>query len=156
MQRWSFSVQHELPARVLLEATYVGNRGNKIAVSRELTPTPRQYLSTSPSRDPVTNNYLSQQFPNPFFGIPAFAGTARGTQTISRAALLTPYPQFTGITVNEPVGYSYYHSLQLRAEKRFHQGLTFQANWTWSKFMEATNFLNPTDPSPEKVISNMD
>lgn len=156
MQRWSFTLQRELPWRVLLEASYVGNRGNKLATTRELDATPRQYLSTSPVRDQNTINFLTQTFPNPFYGIPEFNGTSRGTKTMTRGALLTPYPQFTGISAEQPLGHSSYHSLQLQAEKRFQHGVTFQAAYTWSKFMEADTLLNPTDASPEKVISALD
>jgi hypothetical protein len=42
------------------------------------------------------------------------------------------------------------------AEKRMSNGLTFQSSWTWSKFMEATGYLNDTDPFLEKVISDQD
>jgi hypothetical protein len=44
----------------------------------------------------------------------------------------------------------------MHAEKRMAKGFTFQASWTWSKFMQATRFLNETDPRPEKIISDQD
>ena len=156
MQRWSFSVQRELPLRALIEAAYVGNRGTKLVVTRELNPTPRQYLSTLPVRDQATIDYLGEQVPNPFYGIPEFVGSGLGNVRTSRAQLLRPYPQFQGITADLPIGYSYYHSLQVRSEKRLAQGFTFQAAWTWSKFMAARTFLNDSDPVPEEVISDQD
>src|SRR6185369_6506028 len=75
---------------------------------------------------------------------------------VSRSSLLRPYPQFADITVNQSNGFSWYHSLQTRVEKRLAKGFLFQSSWTWSKFMEATAFLNDTDRSPEKVISSED
>src|SRR5574340_1447151 len=60
------------------------------------------------------------------------------------------------IATSFPAGWSYYHSLQVTAEKRMSRGLTFQSAWTWSKFMEATSYLNDTDWYLEKVISNQD
>jgi len=56
----------------------------------------------------------------------------------------------------ESAGYSWYHSLQVRGEKRFSQGYTFQLGYTWSKLMEATSFLNPTDPRPYESIGAFD
>jgi hypothetical protein len=156
MQRWSFSVQRELPGRVLFDTSYVGNRGTKLAVQQQFTPTPAQYLSTLPYRDQATIDYLSAQVPNPFYGIPDFVGTALGSQTISRGNLLKPYPEFSGITSNVPTGYSWYHALQTGVEKRMSSGLTFQAAWTYSKFMDATNYRNDTDPRPEEVVSAYD
>jgi hypothetical protein len=35
-------------------------------------------------------------------------------------------------------------------------GLTFQTAWTYSKYMDATNYLNDTDLRPERVISASD
>ena len=156
MQRWSFSVQRELPGHIVTEVAYVGNRGTRLASNRQRNATPRQYLSRRDSRDQATIDFLSQQVTNPFFGLPEFAGTGLGNVRTSRGQLLRPFPHFTGITVNEPFGYSYFHSLQVSSEKRLSKGLTFQASWTWSKFMQATDFLNETDPAPEKVISDQD
>ncbi len=156
MQRWSIAVQRELPGRFVLESSYVGNRGTKLAVQRQYSSAPAKYLSTLPYRDQPTIDYLSAQVTNPFYGIPEFAGTGLANQTISRASLLAPYPQFSGITANMPYGYSYFHSLQVGAEKRLSAGLMFQAAWTYSRFMEATGYLNATDLAPEKVVSTYD
>jgi hypothetical protein len=70
--------------------------------------------------------------------------------------LLTPLPHFNGSTIATPAGYSYYHSLQAQVEKRLSAGLTFQAAYTWSKFMEAISYLEPTDSILHKVISDLD
>ncbi len=156
MQRWSFSLQRELPGRILVETSYVGNRGTKLAATREYAATPAQYLSTLPYRDQPVIDFLSAQVTNPFFGLPEFAGTGLGNQTISRGNLLKPYPHFASINIDQPAGYSYYHSLQTQAEKRLSSGLTFQASWTWSKYMDATSYLNATDLRPEKVVSSGD
>jgi len=156
MQRWSFSIQHQLPFRTLIETAYVGNRGAKLGVSRELNPVPRQYFSTLPYRDQPTIDFLSAQVTNPFFGIPEFAGTGLASQRTTRAQLLRERPHFQSISTSFPAGWSYYHSLQVTAEKRMSRGLTFQAAWTWSKFMEAISYLNDTDTYLEKVISDQD
>jgi hypothetical protein len=51
---------------------------------------------------------------------------------------------------------SWYHSLQGTFQKRLSHGFTIQAAYTWSKFMEATAYLNDTDPRPEHVVSDLD
>jgi hypothetical protein len=58
--------------------------------------------------------------------------------------------------MSEPIGYSWYHSLQSRIEKRFSQGYTLQMSYTFSKAMEATSFLNDSDPFLHEVISQLD
>ncbi|MBI3207449.1 MAG: carboxypeptidase regulatory-like domain-containing protein [Candidatus Solibacter usitatus] len=151
IQRWSMGMQRELPGQFLMEATYVGNRGTRLGINHQLNNTPARYLSTSPVRDTTTINFLSQTFPNPFLGTNPIYGT-----TISRANLLRPYPQFSGVSVEEPVGYTWYHALQFRTERRFSKGYTFQLSYTWSKTMQATEFLNPTDNGPYRTISDLD
>lgn len=150
-QRWSFGVQRQLPAQFMIDVSYVGNRATRIGVERNINVTPAEYLSRSPVRDQARINYLNQQFPNPFRGTDPIFGA-----NISRASLLRPYPQFGDISAFEPIGYSWYHSLQVRSERRFAQGFTFQLAYTWSKTMEATEFLNPQDPTPYEVISAFD
>ncbi len=155
-QRWSLSVQRQLPWRVLADVSYVGNRGAKLPVTREMNPIPPQFLSTSPTRDQATIDFLGRQVDNPFFGIPEFTGTGLAGQRIAVSQLLRRYPQFTSIQATQPAGFSYYHSLQVAVEKRMGAGLSFQSSYTWSKFMEATNYLNDSDSVLEKVISDND
>ena len=88
----------------------------------------------------------------PFFGLnPQYTSS-----TMSRSALLLPYPEFGNVTYLDPVGYSWYHSLQTQVEKRFSKGFTFQAAYTWSRAMDATTFLNAQDPMPYESLSSID
>ena len=109
-----------------------------------------------PERDQPTINFLSTNVTNPFSSIAQFAGSGLSAKTVARSQLLRPYPQFTQINVTVPTGYSYYHALQVQVEKRFSHGLMFQAAYTYSRFMEATDYLNPTDSFLEKVVSDQD
>ncbi|MEW6212978.1 MAG: TonB-dependent receptor [Acidobacteriota bacterium] len=52
-----------------------------------------------------------------------------------------PIPTFGDITVGESSAASVYHALQLRAEKRFSQGLSFLAAYTWSKSIDDASAL---------------
>ena len=150
-QRWSFGVQRTLVREFVVDASYVGSRVTRMTVNREYNATPAKYLSTRPVRDQAVIDYLSRTFPNPFRGIDPIYNA-----NTSRANLLRPFPQFGNITSNDPAGYSWYHSLQTRIEKRFSYGYTMQLAYTWSKLMEAAEFLNPTDPMPYEIISGLD
>ena len=149
--RWSVGVQRALPGQILAEATYVGNRGSNLPAVRNINATPLQYLSTLPVRDQARINFLTTQIPNPFRGLDPIYGS-----TISRANLLRPYPEFGNITVEQSIGSSVYHSVQLRGERRFSHGYTFQATYTWSQLMEAVEYLNAADPMPTEVIGVFD
>jgi hypothetical protein len=154
MERWQFALQHSLPAGSVLEVSYAGNRGVRQRISRNLDAIPNRYLSASPVRDQQTINFLSAQVPNPFY--PLLPGTNLSGTTVSRSQLLLAYPQFTGVNVDTNQGYSWYHSMQTRFEKRFSAGLMSTVSWTWSKLMEARNYRNAGDPAPEEVISDQD
>ncbi|MEP7273768.1 MAG: hypothetical protein ABI882_19875, partial [Acidobacteriota bacterium] len=126
-----------------------------IEIGRNMNATPNQYLSKSAFRDTTTINYLSANIPNPFSGLVP-TGTFLSNATIARERLLRPFPQFDAVNTTNNDGYSWYHSLQVNLEKRFSQGYTFQAAYTFSKFMEATGYLNGADPLPTEMISDMD
>ena len=146
----------------MAEASYIGNRGTHIETYRTATEfrnlnvTPQRYLSTSPVRDNERDAYLSANVPNPFFGILPASTTIGASANIARERLLRPFPQFDQVFSTNNDGYSWYHSLQMRLEKRFAKGLTVLGSYTWSKFMEATQYLNQDDPRPSEVISDMD
>jgi hypothetical protein len=132
----------------------VGSRGTAMLASRELDGTPLQYLSKSLTRDQATIDRLSTQVPNPFY--PLLPGTSLSGKNVSVSSLLRAYPQFTGMSVQTNQGYSWYHGLQTRLEKRFAHGYTVMGSWTYSKNMEAIAFLNAMDPVPERRISPID
>lgn len=154
MQRWQFAVQRELPGKMLIETSYVGNRGTRMFINRDMNPIPEQYLSRSPLRDQPTIDALSRQVPNPFY--PLLPKTNLAGTTVDRVQLLRPYPQFASMTRGENNGYSWYHSMQVRFEKRFSHGFTTGLSYTWSKLMEAVSYQNGFDLRPEEVISSQD
>lgn len=89
--------------------------------------------------------------PNPFYGLnPTYPST------IAVADLLRPYPEFGDIIRTDNNGYSWYHSLQTRAEKRFARGYTINAAYTWSRFSEATSYLTAGDARLNRSISQYD
>jgi hypothetical protein len=156
-QRYELSFQRELPGGWVAELAYVGNRGTHIEVGRNLNVTPQQFLSRTGSRDNVTNDYLNADITNPFSGLmPANAIAALRGTTIDRFRLLRPFPQFDDVNTTTNEGYSWYHSLQVSMDKRFSRGYTLGLNYTFSKFMEATQFLNGDDPLPHEIISDAD
>ncbi len=154
-QRWEISVEREFPGQWLVEAAYVGNRGYDLTTATDaLNAVPRKYLSTDPTRDQATIDFLTANVVNPFQGLAP--GTILDGATVERQQLLRPYPQFGNIHSRRNDGSSIYHSAQFRAEKRFTQGYTLLASYTWSRLLEKVSFLNPSDTDYEKRISAND
>lgn len=95
-------------------------------------------------------------FQVPFAGLIPTSATLNGS-TISRQSLLVPYPQFTGITLQSPnAASSYFHSLDVRVEKRYSHGLSMLANFTYSKLIAEDTYKNaptwrPRSASPPAI-----
>ena len=154
--RWQFAIQRELPLRVLMEVGYVGNWGTAMETTRDHRALPLNYLSRSPVRDQATIDYLGAQVNNPFFGL--LPGTGLANRTVSRSYLLASgaYTGFTGMTSMDNLGYSRYHSLTVRGERRFAAGWTLNVGYSWAKNMEATSRLNGQYSDLEYVVSDQD
>ncbi len=153
--RWEFSVQRALPGDWMLEMAYIGSKAYDVSATTNIVDAvPRKYLSTSPVRDDVTNNFLAAIVANPFQGL--IPGQTLNGSTTSRSQLLRPFPEFTGITGERYDASSIYHAGQFRAERRFSRGFTVLANYTWSKEIEETSFLNDSDTQYERRIFQND
>ena len=146
-------MQQELPLKFMIEASYVGNRKTRLEhQSRTELHARGNILSKSLVRDQATIDFLGKTFPNPYLGLNSIYGS-----TMTRGSLLRNYSEFSSVSLTgDPAGYSWYHSLQTRIERRMANGFTLQASYTWSKSMEATEFLNTSDPMPSEVVSSLD
>ncbi len=166
--RWNFGFQHSLSPNMVLEVSYIGNHSLHTPINlTQLNGIPRQYLSTLPVRDAALIAAMSASAVNPFNGL-VTSGTPAGANT-TVAQLLASYPQFPiGYTAggfsgssgvleqNLSVGSSYFHSANLRVQRRLSQGLTIIGNYIFSKLMDQTTWLNDTDPRPEKRVGVFD
>ncbi|MGH9493694.1 MAG: carboxypeptidase regulatory-like domain-containing protein [Candidatus Sulfotelmatobacter sp.] len=114
--------------------------------------------SLNPTHDPgstAVSDYLNTEVPNPFQCFFTAAATVTGSwcpatptfnaadvadsryvdDTIPQQLLLEPYPQFDGGFEGLPklIATSWYHSLQIRFQKRASHYLAFEGNYTFSK-----------------------
>src|SRR5512145_1917653 len=155
--RYQIGFQRELPLNTIFEALFLGNYGYDIEINRNINALPNEYLSTSTSRDAAmtaTNSFLTATVTNPFAGL--LPGTSFNSATIARSQLLRPYPQFGDITTTNNEGKSWYNSAQVSIQKRFSKGNTIGISYTYSRWEQATEYLNPADPTPTRMISDLD
>ena len=155
-QRWQASVQRMLSRTSVLEVAYVGNRGTKLEVARDLNIVGNDQLSRSPVFDLARVNYLAANLANPFLRLPNVNGTLGTNNTITRENLLKPFPQFSAVNTSNFQGYAWYHSLQIRASRRFATGLGLNGSYTWAKNMGAIGYLNPGDALPYESLASSD
>jgi hypothetical protein len=132
-QQWNFSIQHQLPAGLALEAAYAGLHGVHLPQGGfQLNALPQQYLSMGAS--------LITQVENPLFGL--IQNGPFSQRTVQQGLLLMPFPQYTSLP--DPGGYrgnSNYHSLQVKAERRFSDGGSLLAAYTFSKVISDVETL---------------
>jgi hypothetical protein len=93
---------------------------------------------------------------NPFYGIAPNTVTLGSSKTIAANQLIRPYPQFTSVSAYTTNGMSIYHSFQSQLTRRFTHGASLTAAFTWSKSMDASQYLNVSDPRPWYGLSAND
>jgi hypothetical protein len=155
--RYQVGVQHELARGLSVEAAFVGNYGYDIEITRNINALPTKYLNTDNARTAAmdaNNSFLTASVANPFAGL--LPGTSFNNATISRQQLMLPYPQFGAINTTNNDGKSWYYGGQFGVQKRFTKGYTIGLSYTYSKWTQATEYLNAADPTPTKMISDFD
>ncbi len=155
VHQFSLGIQRELPGHINAEASYVGSRTMSALVSNSIDSLSVANLALGDPSKGGDPNYLNQQVPNPFQDL--LPGTTINGPTVARSQLLRPFPLFTGVTVTDlNVGRIWYNSLQVSVQKRYSHGLTFSANYTFSKNIQATSYVNATDAEPTRVLTAFD
>jgi hypothetical protein len=164
-QSWNLGLQHQLAGNIVLEAAYVGMKGTHLYYggAEEFNHLP-EIAGSSAAQIASLNQFV----PNPFFGI--IQSGALSGPTVHAYQLQLPYPQFTGFAIDSlPAADSIYHSLQLRSEKRFSNGLQFLVTYTFSKSIDdasvqgltswlggASSLQDPNNRSLERSLSQFD
>jgi len=129
--QYNFTIQHELPARILFETAYVGTRGLQLSRGGEDT----FRINQLPLDLMSLGNKLLDTVDNPFY-VPNGPGFF-ANRTAARNQLLRPFPQFTDVNPLFSSGSSStYHSWQTSIKKRLSVGLQFGGSYTWSKSID--------------------
>ena len=147
--QYSFTVQREIFPNLVVDGSYVGNRGvwwptyNDTGGAMEnfnyLSPQLLKQLRTEPQQSGriwrscwrpsirPPRDHSSDKIPFPGFPL---------TATVAQS--LRPFPQFNaGLgAIEEPLGETWYNSLQTTANKRFSHGLQATFAFTWSKSLD--------------------
>jgi hypothetical protein len=177
---WSIGLQREIARNLVVEASYVGNRGawwtaptlagiNYNAQTPQGLMTQRQYGSTTgvDVTNPTDANLLTTPISSPQV-IARFPGLANPNNVYPGfpanqplIAALVPYPQwFGGIPpfLGPPLGDTWYDSLQIKGTKRLSHGLDAQVAFTWQKILDNgagadTSYFTPSEPIINDVFN---
>ena len=168
MQTWNFGVQREYKG-VLIDANYVGTKGTHLYFGGAGSI---NYLGPWVESQTATQiQQLNSFVPNPFYGIITDLSSPLSAKTVQQYQLLLPYPQFSGFAgPDPPMADSIYHSLQLKVEKRFSNGLQLLGTYVYSKSIDdasvacgcttwlggTTNLQDPNRRYLERSVSQFD
>ena len=149
---WNFGVQHSFAKDFTAEVRYVGTRGVHLDVqnriNRRALVSQQAFLPTflqQPSQaevDGLTTTLAGLRAPGSF--IPEFANAGFNQNNI---------------VADSPNGYSIYHGLQTQLNRRFSNGLMFQAAYTYSRNIDnstADFFSTSLTPRRPQDFQNWD
>ena len=133
-QNWSLTYQRQLTANTALDISYVGNHGTRLPADARRGLGLLANLG-DPNILALGTNVLQADINSPIAqaaGIklpyPGFTGNV--------AQALRPFPQYQRIEYRTvPIGYSIYHALQAKVDRRFSNGLQVRVAYTWSKLI---------------------
>ncbi len=128
--RFSFSVQRQLPGRVLADVTFFMNVGHNLPYTYNLN-------QVDPRIGYRVGNTVNTTVPNPFFNLlPAtqMPGQLRTQSTVAVRELLRPYPQYNDLNERLIGGIdSRYKALQMRFQRPFVNGFNFVVGYNYNR-----------------------
>ena len=154
---WTFGIQHQFKSNYTFEARYVGTKGVNLWTQTRLNIVPQVNAS----------NYIPT-----YFAMPSAATLGSLGRTLSQVqsyivpggTAAQPYNNLAalGFTNNltgySPTAYSAYNGLALQLTKRYSNGLSYVAAYTWSHMLDdatATNFSTYLTPRRAQDFQNL-
>jgi hypothetical protein len=125
-QQWNIDLQKNFKGGLFVDAAYVGTKGTHLP--EMFTP-----LSMLPNQEESLGNALLAQVPNPYYGLIQTGGLSGPTFSYEHG--ITPYPQYSSVSVETFQGNSIYNAFQLKVQKRFSSGQTILLGYSADKFI---------------------
>jgi hypothetical protein len=143
---WAIDIQRQLPLKLVLEVGYAGNRGLGLLATDTISHYPKELLV--PKYAAMMQGFML----SPNAG-QTLETTITGT-TQQLGLLEYQYPFYGRVQVsglNE--GRSSYHAMNVRAERRFHQGLSVLLNYTYGRLLDD---VGGADGQGAKTVQSVD
>ena len=128
-QQWDASVEFQARQDLVLKATYVGTHNDRLQVSVPINLVKSSNIPAAPT-SLADQNARMNQFVTTFQNEVLNGNVA--TNNLND-------PRFDNVIQVQSVGVSSYNALQFEAIRRFRNGLTFNANYTWAHSLDDTS-----------------
>lgn len=145
--RINFSVQRQLPAEIVLDATFFMNYGRDLGYTKDLN-------LSDPALSYQHKAELSRSVANPFYQYltpDKFPGQLRNRANVTVGSLLVPYPQYLRLFRTQVPGVrDRYGALQLRLQRSSAKGYTFL--WAYNYNRQRTDgYFNSDDQYADRL-----
>jgi hypothetical protein len=168
--QFSFGIEQQFTRNDTLELSYVGNRAPNNETSQNIdhwngASEALCNVQLGGRHEVCDNTYSSDPtaimgyVPNPYYHLPAFAGSTPYGQTTRQALNWTQNlgGAFGGVTQDQWNGaHSWYNSLQLTVQHRWSHELTIHGTWTWSKLMDQGGYSDNNYLIPLRTLDSLD
>jgi trimeric autotransporter adhesin len=134
--QFSADVQREIRYGVAVEVGYIGSRSNGLGTGSLGASASGLNLDQLPLSDNAMGSALGAVVTNPFYG--HGGANTFANPTINEYYLLSPYPQYTGVSTSGNLAVAKFDSMVAKATKRLSHGLTFLTTLTWEKNQDDT------------------
>ena len=125
-QQWDASVEYQATQDLVLKATYICTHGDHLQVSEPIN-------LVAPQNRPAPATSLADQNARQVQFATAIGNEVGGAFGPANNQI---DPRFDSVVQVQSTGTSDYHALQLEAIRRFKNGLTFSANYTWAHSLD--------------------
>jgi hypothetical protein len=147
-QNWSLTWERQLSPNLLLDVSYVANHATRLVSNRQVLGFPFDNMN-HPSVLSLGAAALTRDIADPLSqALPEVLSMPLDANNVHRpfagfsgsvAQALRPFPQYQEIQWrNTNQGSSIYHSLQMKLDRRFSNGLQFRFAYVWSKLIVGT------------------
>ncbi len=159
--QWSAGIQREIFPNLLLDVSYIGNRGiwwyapgleNINAINPATLAAKGINLNNATDRTLLTSTLNSPLAISRGFGTAPYASFPL-TQTVAQS--LRPFPQFnTILSYWTPLGDTWYDALQVKVTKRLSHGLTFVSTFAKQKTLTIGTERDPNPGTAGNALTN--
>lgn len=168
--QYSIGIEQQFTRNDTMELSYVGNRGPNNETSQNINHWNGQQEALCNvqmgGRHEVCDNTYSQDHtailgyvPNPYYHVPAFAGSTPYGQSTRQALNWTQAlgGAFAGVTEDQWNGaHSWYNALQLTVQHRWSNELTIHGTLAWSKLMDQGGWADNNYLIPFRGLDSLD
>ncbi len=138
VQQYMMDFQQKLPFDFIVTVSYVGTHSTNFPLTVNVNQIPDATLASYAAGGANFGTSLAATVTNPYYAtsVKSSTGTVYPTTGVLAQAkyalgqTLMPFPYYSSITETKSVGYGWYNSFVLKAEKRVTSGLTVLATYT--------------------------